>query len=409
MNKKHTCLKGGKIVWLTLVLFIFAYPFGYAQTTSNTVNPDWTDNSDWTGSAPFDGSETTEDAILAHNSNISFDLVIFDQITVNAGVTLSTDKKITIDNGGTLIINGLVVLTDEVFTIKDGGSLIVNGELRGTDSSKEFKLEKGNLYVSSVGKINWAGFWNSNDNPATATIDGLVNVGGDLNNKITIDGDGAIDIGGILNNDGGSIFGCTDPGNACCTGSGCSLLPIELLSFTAQSDGNVISLEWLTGAEVNNDFFTIERSTDAINYELVTTLSGSGTTNTLTTYTFTDVNAYSGRSYYRLSQTDFDGTKETFPPIVVNMNNAPSKDFSIYPNPASGQDVLNIRLSSNDEFYNQPVTLVIRDLVGQEFVNVQSNNDRNIITQQINDLNTGIYLVSLEIAGNSFMKKLVIE
>ena len=41
-------------------------------------------------------------------------------------------------------------------------------------------------------------------------------------------------------------------------------LPIELVSFTANNDGNTVAFECSTASEINNNYFTIERSADGI-------------------------------------------------------------------------------------------------------------------------------------------------
>ncbi|MBI5217670.1 MAG: hypothetical protein HY958_01900, partial [Bacteroidia bacterium] len=80
-------------------------------------------------------------------------------------------------------------------------------------------------------------------------------------------------------------------------------LPIELLSFTATCTQNqapspkpqepktknpAILLEWSTATETNNAYFTIERSSDAQNWELIATVNGAGNSNTVLNYSYTD-------------------------------------------------------------------------------------------------------------------------
>jgi hypothetical protein len=97
-----------------------------------------------------------------------------------------------------------------------------------------------------------------------------------------------------------------------------STLPIELVSFEAKPTiYNTVDLTWVTASELNNDFFTIERSIDGLNWEIVDTLSGAGTTNQENNYKLTDKRPHFGLSYYRLKQTDFDGTTEIFYPKSV--------------------------------------------------------------------------------------------
>jgi hypothetical protein len=85
-------------------------------------------------------------------------------------------------------------------------------------------------------------------------------------------------------------------------------LPIELLSFQAVSIEPFITLSWQTASETNNDFFSIERSADAVNFEEIAQKPGAGNSKAVLNYSFTDTNPLDGVNYYRLKQTDLDGT-----------------------------------------------------------------------------------------------------
>ena len=89
-------------------------------------------------------------------------------------------------------------------------------------------------------------------------------------------------------------------------------LPIELKDFTAKKDSVLIqnNIEWSTYTERNNDYFTIERSADGINWTEIVTVNGAGSTTEEQKYTYSDRNFERNTiNYYRLSQTDYDGTK----------------------------------------------------------------------------------------------------
>ncbi|MDQ3048274.1 MAG: T9SS type A sorting domain-containing protein [Bacteroidota bacterium] len=94
-----------------------------------------------------------------------------------------------------------------------------------------------------------------------------------------------------------------------------SPLPIELVSFDAGCEGKLTKLNWVTATELNNDFFTIERSTDASNFHIIATINGAGNSSSYNSYSYTDPFDQSGSRYYRLKQTDYDGNFEYFPMI----------------------------------------------------------------------------------------------
>lgn len=117
---------------------------------------------------------------------------------------------------------------------------------------------------------------------------------------------------------------------------GGSLLPIELGYFEAQpTDDGQVALAWETLLEINNEYFTIERSKDGEHFEPILTEPGQINSSTPTQYERYDDNPLPGYSYYRLKQTDLDGKYEYFP--IKQVFIAPAKDdlqiTRVYPNP----------------------------------------------------------------------------
>jgi hypothetical protein len=85
------------------------------------------------------------------------------------------------------------------------------------------------------------------------------------------------------------------------------VLPIQLLSFNTEAQKDKVKISWATVSENNNDFFTIERSTDAATWSIVKTIKGAGNSSTLKNYSSFDEKPVVGTSYYRLKQTDLNG------------------------------------------------------------------------------------------------------
>ncbi len=114
------------------------------------------------------------------------------------------------------------------------------------------------------------------------------------------------------------------------TGADLNVLPITLLSFTAEArDGNIVQCNWATAAEINNDFFTVERSVDGFAWEAVGTVQGAGNSNYTLHYGFADDTPYAGVSYYRLRQTDYDGTTTLSQVEAVFFGGADSDEFAL--------------------------------------------------------------------------------
>ena len=101
-------------------------------------------------------------------------------------------------------------------------------------------------------------------------------------------------------------------------GDEASVLPIALVSFKGKSVGNDNELTWSTQTEKDNDFFTIEKTTDGSIFEIVSTMKGAGTTIQPQDYLLLDYNVQKIINYYRLKQTDFDGKNTTSELISID-------------------------------------------------------------------------------------------
>jgi hypothetical protein len=87
-----------------------------------------------------------------------------------------------------------------------------------------------------------------------------------------------------------------------------TVLPVTLLHFNAEeATTGAVKLTWGTAMEVNNDHFTLERSSDGLHYIVIGTVPGKGDNNQPVNYSYTDQSPEQGSNYYRLIQTDRDG------------------------------------------------------------------------------------------------------
>jgi PKD repeat protein len=111
-------------------------------------------------------------------------------------------------------------------------------------------------------------------------------------------------------------------------------LPISLVSFSAVCKNGRTNLQWITASEVNNDYFTVERSGDGIDFTKIAKIKGSGSSNQTISYSYEDDSGASGLFYYRLKQTDYDGAF-TYSGVVANQCNDIT-EILIYPNPSRG-------------------------------------------------------------------------
>jgi|GEM_PF-1629582 hypothetical protein len=106
-------------------------------------------------------------------------------------------------------------------------------------------------------------------------------------------------------------------------------LPVDLLAFTAHSTAHNVILHWATATETNNDFFTLERSSDGRNFMHLAYLKGSGFSNRVLHYSYIDNQPISGISYYRLKQTDYDGQWEYVGLVAVEYGGVIKADIQV--------------------------------------------------------------------------------
>lgn len=189
-----------------------------------------------------------------------------------------------------------------------------------------------------------------------------------------------------------------------------SSLPIELLSFTATPvDNSIVDLDWATATETGNDYFTVERSVDGATFETVAIVDGAGQSASLLNYKTTDPTPYRGVSYYRLKQTDMDGSFVYSAVQAVNLQRMGDLSLSLYPNPTSGR-AFNLGLEAQRD---QEIKLVIYDAMGrvchqQDFVASTDGYAAYAATLD-RQLESGVYLVTVTIDKKTGSGRLVIQ
>ena len=107
--------------------------------------------------------------------------------------------------------------------------------------------------------------------------------------------------------------GCTSGANVTVS---YAALPINLLDFCATKQKQSVIISWTTNAEVNNDFFTVEKSEDGHNWLDIEKIPGAGNATSQIHYSIVDENPYTGIKYYRLIQTDGNGFLKISRPLV---------------------------------------------------------------------------------------------
>jgi alpha-tubulin suppressor-like RCC1 family protein len=190
----------------------------------------------------------------------------------------------------------------------------------------------------------------------------------------------------------GGPWGCCSYVNVfTCTSLGVGL-PVELLSFTGKSLSNSILLEWSTASEINNDYFTIEKSRDGIAFSELGKINGAGNSTQLNSYSLIDENPFSGTNYYRLKQTDFDGKYSYSEIIAVKLFSSPH-DIFLFPNPAAHYSSVNFYLDNIEQ-----VQIDLFDITGRKIKELFNGNllaGKQEIKIDIGNIENGIYRLTL--------------
>ncbi len=178
-------------------------------------------------------------------------------------------------------------------------------------------------------------------------------------------------------------------------------LPVELASYTVAAQGDGALLAWTTAQEENNAYFLIERSTDGATYDSLATVSGSGTTNSPSAYTYVDADLPDGKVvYYRLSQVDLDGTKVSLG--VRSLTQGPqSLALSLQPNPTTGTLMVSLGETPTSDTH-----LEILDMQGRL---VHSQTTLEAQTQLSLNVPSGLYVVRVTSAEGTAVQRLTIS
>ncbi|MFI5221712.1 MAG: T9SS type A sorting domain-containing protein, partial [Bacteroidia bacterium] len=189
---------------------------------------------------------------------------------------------------------------------------------------------------------------------------------------------------------------------------GAMTLPVKLTEFTATILGeNKVQLNWSTSSEINNNYFSIERSQDNEHYESIGTVKGNGNSNITINYNFNDETPLTGTSYYRLKQVDLDG-KFSLSEVKVVSTNKSRSSVAIYPNPTNG--ILNIEIESAEQ---KNISINLYDVNGRNILNEKRIVISGKQTFQFNSstIPSGIYFLNVsDKSGSSIGKqKIVIE
>jgi hypothetical protein len=190
------------------------------------------------------------------------------------------------------------------------------------------------------------------------------------------------------------------------TGTVCTILPVDLISYSGLYRNGAAELAWTTATEKNSDHYIVERSYDNENFEEIETIEASGTSYSEKEYFVTDDKVKANSIvYYRLRQFD-KGNVETLKEVLILYTNKTNIGFEVFPNPAADE----ISVAIPHTLYNQNYNVELLDMNGNSVYRSQSllgdGLDPKINTSH---LSKGQYIVRLSDDSGLLMKKVLIK
>jgi hypothetical protein len=189
--------------------------------------------------------------------------------------------------------------------------------------------------------------------------------------------------------------------------------PVELVSFTASTENNLVNLKWKTATELNNTGFDIERgsagkSDGSISFAKIGFVKGAGNSTSINSYSYSDKMNTSGKYFYRLKQVDNDGSFKYSNQVEVNVSSL-INSFNLdqnYPNPFNPTTTISYSLPSAAN-----VKLSVFNTIGQQVKIIENeyiNAGSYKITFDAGDLNSGIYFYKIEAGQFSQVRKMIL-
>jgi hypothetical protein len=290
----------------------------------------------------------------------------------SAGVGTDMGLAIAIDASDGIYVTGSTSCTDFPVQAPADVNYYDNSQNDGGGFNDAFIL-----WFTSNFRLQWSTFYGTANN--------------DEGHGISLDPNKNIFVAGITGSDLMSV--------KFTKGSG---LPIELSVFTGQCSANGTLLNWTTATETNNDFFTIERSSDGEHFLTVKFVDGAGNSSSPLYYSALDEEPPYGLNYYRLKQTDFDG-HFTYSPIIAVEEECAMRGIKLYPNPATDQ--LTVSLHDSDKTLQCEILDAFGRPVALPLPRISPEN--TIVILDIRNLAPGLYFVCITSGSNRFRQKFI--
>lgn len=328
-------MKRIKLLFLLSIIFNTVLVMGQ-KTTISTTNGSWSSPNSWTNNIPDPG----KDSIVINGDSIN----------------CTSISKVTIGPQATLVLKNNAILATSKIEFSNGSKI---------------RIESGSTLIG-IDLINK----NNSDN---VIINGEIILSGILDNGNggIITGTGSITATDFTGT--GNTFGIINQ-NITTTFISGTFLPVELLSFEVECLDDQKIIHWSTASEINNNYFAIEVSNDALIFTELTRINGAGNNNSVLNYSYTTSEQF---KYVRLTQVDFDGTKKVYDTHSTCESTKP--ELSAYPNPATS--IVNI-IGAGEKS-----EILIYNTLGSIVYSQESTNNSSSVN--VSNFINGIYTIKV--------------
>ncbi len=173
-------------------------------------------------------------------------------------------------------------------------------------------------------------------------------------------------------------------------------LPVELLYFKAQELNGKALLTWATASEINNDFFTVEKSWNGKDFYSIGYVNGAGQSNQTLSYSFTDDSLFMGMNYYRIKQTDFDGKFEYSPIETLNGGKKGNSIAHIKLFPIPAKDKITLLIPNGNKREDKTVK-IINHLGANMLPNdLRLTSLQSSLDIDLQEFNNGLYFIIID-------------
>ncbi len=186
-----------------------------------------------------------------------------------------------------------------------------------------------------------------------------------------------------------------------------TIIPVELMSFTAVSNGKEVVLNWSTASELNNQLFEVQRSFDGSDFATIGFVNGKGTTSERQDYIYKDKILTDGKYSYRLKQIDYLGNNEYSDIIEIELR--AFNTFLLeqnYPNPFNPTTTIGYGLKDKSH-----VKITILNSIGEEvasLINEEKESGYHTVEFNAANLPSGVYFYQLNAGSFIETKKMIL-